>query len=165
MPREKIWSVQDSPFSSWHRSQHDGIAMTDIDVCGICPACAEPLFIADTIYNRNFTFKSKSKWLQRPYTVLASNSNIPYFEIFYTVDESTKNREIIRFDIRRIHPHSDKEWTNLAPDHMLQMLEHFAVKKHGPDCSNKEFLIKKIQENKCGNLFVRQQNYVKFLSI
>ena len=165
MPRDKIWSTKDSPFSAWHRRQNDGIAMTDIDVVGICPACAKPLFLADTIYNRNFSFIGKSEWLQRPYKFLAEAADIPYFEFFYTVDESTRIREIIRFDINRIRPHSDKKWSNLSPNNMLQFLEHMALKSHGPDCLHKDYLIKRITENKSGNKFIRQQNYVKFLSI
>ena len=102
MPRYKrSQSTIDSPFSTWHRRQHDGVNMTDIDVVGICPACAAPLFIADTIYNIDFRFKGKDWWHQRPYKVLAEGSDIPYYEIFYTVDESTRLREIIRFDINK----------------------------------------------------------------
>ena len=166
MPRYKrSQSTIDSPFSTWHRRQHDGVNMTDIDVVGICPACAAPLFLADTIYNIDFRFKGKDWWHQRPYKVLAEGSDIPYYEIFYTVDESTRLREIIRFDINRIRPYSDKKWRNLSPDNMLQFLEHMSLKSHGPDCTAKDYLIRKIENNKCGNKFIRQQNYVKFLSI
>ena len=49
MPRNKIFSTIDSPFSHWHRNQHDGINMVDVDVVGICPGCAKPLFLSDTI--------------------------------------------------------------------------------------------------------------------
>ena len=127
MPRYKrSQSTIDSPFSTWHRRQHDGV---------------------------------------RPYKVLAEGSDIPYYEIFYTVDESTRLREIIRFDINRIRPYSDKKWRNLSPDNMLQFLEHMSLKSHGPDCTAKDYLIRKIENNKCGNKFIRQQNYVKFLSI
>ena len=165
MPRNKIFTTQDTPFSTWHRSQHDGINMCDLDVIGMCPACAKPLFLADTIYNKDFNFRGKSHWQQRPYVYLAQAAEIPFYEFFYTVDESTQFRNIIRFDITRIYPHSDKRWRNLTPDQMLQFLEHMALKSHGPDCENKEYLIRKIKENKCGNQFIRQQNYVKFLSI
>jgi len=163
--REKTTTIQSSPFSDWHRAQHDGINMIDLDVVGTCPACAKPLFLADTIYNINFLFKGKSEWHQRPYKFLADAAGIPYYEIFYTVDESTKFRDVIRFDIFRKVPFSDKAWKNLTPDHMLQFLEHMSLKSHGPDCPSKDYLIRKIKANKCGNQFVRQQNYVEFLSI
>ena len=165
MPRKQYFDQLVSPFSHWHREQHDGINYFDLDCVGTCPACAKPLFLADTIYNLDFTFKSKSSWHQRPYKFLALKAEIPYYEIFYTVDESTKFRDCIRFDINRIYPHSDKKWRNLSPDNMLQFLEHMALKSHGPECIEKEYLIRKITANKCGNQFLRQQNYVSFLSI
>lgn len=165
MPRNKRTTIENSPFSTWHRNQNDGIMMVDIDVCGICPACAKPLFLADTIYNKDFTFRGKDEWHQRPYKFLAEAADIPYYEFFYTVDESTPFRDCIRFDIFRIRPYSSKSWRNLTPDHMLQFLEHMSLKSHGPDCPSKDYLIRKIQRNKCGNQFVRQQNYVEFLSI
>ena len=40
---------------------------------------------------------------------------------------------------------------------MLQFLEHMALKSHGPDCTRKDYLIRKIENNKCGNRFIRQQ--------
>ena len=94
MPRNKIFDVQNSPFSSWHRSQHDGISYVDLDVLGICPACAKILFIADTIYNIDGKYRGKSRWLRSPYQQIASSLEVPYFEIFYTVDENTENREL-----------------------------------------------------------------------
>ena len=106
--RQKTTTIQASPFSDWHRNQHDGINMVDIDVVGTCPACAKPLFLADTIYNVNWSFIGKDEWHQRPYKFLADAAGIPYFEFFYTVDESTPFRDIIRFDVFRIVPFSNK---------------------------------------------------------
>ena len=48
--------------------------MVDLDVIGICPACAKPLFLADTIYNKDFRFRGKSEWHRFPYKFLASKS-------------------------------------------------------------------------------------------
>ena len=168
MPRKQYFDQLVSPFSHWHREQHDGINYFDLDCVGTCPACAKPLFLADTIYNVDFQFRGKSDWHRRPYKFLAVAAEIPYYEIFYTVDESKAHRgirPIIRFDITRIYPHCDKKWKNLSPDNMLQFLEHMALKSHGPDCPSKDYLIRKITNNKCGNKFIRQQNYVEFLSI
>lgn len=165
MPRDKIFDVQNSPFSTWHRRQNDGIMMTDLDVVGICPGCATPLFIADTIYNKDFRFRGKNSFLQFPYKFLSEKADIPYFEIFYTCDESKRHRPCIRFDIRRIRPFTKKFWKNLSEDQMLQFLEHMALVSHGPNCTRKDYLIRRITANKCGNNFIRQQKYVEFLSI
>ena len=56
----------------------------------------------------------------------------------------------IRFDINRID-HAAIEVENLSPDNMLQFLEHMASKSHGPDCHCQRYLIRKIENNKCGN--------------
>ena len=165
MPRKQYFNQLFSPFSGWHREQHDGICYFDLDMVGVCPACAKPLFLADTIYNKDFRFKGKSAWQQRPYVYLAQAANIPFYEFFYTVDESTPFRNIIRFDITRIYPHSDKKWRGLTPGDMLKFLEHMSLVSHGPNCENKDYLIRKITKNKCGNDFLHQQKYVEFLSI
>ena len=60
MPREKITSILTTPFSHWHRQQHNGIAYLDLDYISVCPACATPLFIADQIYNKDKTSNSSS---------------------------------------------------------------------------------------------------------
>ena len=163
MPRNIIYSTLDvTPYSNWHRNCHDGIAMTDIDKISICPGCAKPLFIADTIYNNNQGFAGKSSFLQTPYKTIALELNIPYFEIFYSVDESTKERKITKFYVKRIYPYS-KGITQLAPDDWLKFLE-YKVLQHCPDCNNKDYLLRKVKSNKSNNTFLRQENYVKLLS-
>ena len=42
-----------SPYSKWHRKQHNGIAYTDIDKIAQCPACGKSLFLADLIFNKD----------------------------------------------------------------------------------------------------------------
>ena len=76
--------------------------------------------------------------------------------------KAIKRRDIIRFDINRIRPYSGKVWRNLSPDQMLQFLEYMALKSHGPNCTNKDYLIRKITNNKCGNKFIRQQTMSTF---
>ena len=163
MPRNKIFDVQNSPFSSWHRSQHDGISYVDLDVLGICPACAKILFIADTIYNTDGKYRGKSKWLRSPYRQIASSLEVPYFEIFYTVDENTENREITEFAIRRLYP-TLKDIKTLSTDEMLKYLEYKAIVEHGPDCASIDYLKKRINENKSKHPFARKYMYEQILS-
>ena len=136
--------------------------MTDIDAVSICPGCAKPLLIADTIYNNNQGFSGKSSFLQTPYKIIALELNIPYFEIFYSVDESTKERKITKIHVKRIYPYS-KLLKELTPDNWLKFLE-YKVLQHGSDCSNKDYLLRKVKSNKSNNTFLRQENYVKLLS-
>ena len=71
MPRYKrSQSTIDSPFSTWHRRQHDGVNMVDIDVWDLS-SLRKTTVLADTIYNIDFRFKGKDWWHQRPYKVLA----------------------------------------------------------------------------------------------
>ena len=56
---EQYPGVLKTPYSIWHRNQHNGIAYTDLDMCSICPACAAPLFLADHIYNKDNQFRFK----------------------------------------------------------------------------------------------------------
>ena len=53
MPRKQYFDQLVSPFSYWHRSQHNGVSYTDLDMLSICPACAQPLLLADHIYNKD----------------------------------------------------------------------------------------------------------------
>ena len=82
MARNQYYNQLHSPVSTWHRQKHDGIAYLDLDFLSICPACAKPLFLADTIYNKNNDFKGKAPWLQRPYIYVAQKCELPYFLLF-----------------------------------------------------------------------------------
>lgn len=163
MPRDKVFSVQNSPFSTWHRNHHDGISYADLDVLGLCPACAKILYIADTIYNRNDEFKGKSHWLRSPYFQVAEALNVPYFEFFYTVDETTPERDITAFTVKRLRPYK-QELMFLTPDEMLQYLEYKTLIQHGPNCDNREYLLERVKANKSQNLFARKYQYVQILS-
>ncbi len=165
MARNQYYNQITTPFSTFHRSKHDGIAYLDIDFLSICPACAKPLFLADTIYNKNNDFKGKSPWLKRPYIHIAKNCDLKYFEIFYTVNEiSEQERPITEFHIKRIYPPGKNDIVKLTPDQMLEYLE-FKVQQHIPTCSAKSYLLKRITTKSEHNAdFKRLNDYVKLLS-
>ena len=165
MARKQFYSVKTSCFSVWHRDQHDGIAYVDQDFLAICPSCAEPLLLSDTIYNRDNQFKGKSEWMNRPYKFIASKCEIPFFTIWYTVNEiSEQERPITEFNIKRIYPPGKNKIIKLTPDEMLQYLE-WKVQQHIPNCNNKKFLLKRVTEiNEYNSTFKRLENYVKLLS-
>ena len=165
MARNQYYNQLTTPFSAFHRGLHDGISYLDIDFLSICPACAKPLFLADTIYNRNNDFKEKSAWMQRPYKFVAEKCELPYFIIWYTVNEiSEKERPITEFHIKRIYPPGGKGIVKLTPDEMLQYLE-YKVQQHIPNCSSKKYLLKRVTTKSEHNAdFKRLNNYVKLLS-
>ena len=161
MPRNQYFSQLVTPFSYWHRKQHNGVAYSDLDQVSICPACAAPLLIADHIYNKDNQFRSKSEWLYRPYKILAKAAKIPFFTIWYTVDENTENREITEFHAK--NQLSDGHRLRLTPDQMLEYLE-FKVQQHIPNCQAKEYLLQRVTDtNEHNQNFLRQDNYVKIL--
>ena len=162
MARNLKYTAIRTPYSDWHRKQHDFVAFTDIDKISICPACSEPLLVADLIYNVNNSFKSKPPYTQRIYKIISETLDIPYFEVFYTVDENTENREITEFNLRQIRPYSHIV-KKLTPDEWLQYLE-WKVAQHSKDCARKEYLLQRAAENKSNNQFTRQNHYVKLLS-
>ena len=165
MARNQYYNQLHSPVSAWHRSKHDGIAYLDLDFLSICPACAKPLFLADTIYNKDNSFNDKSAWLQRPYKFVAQKCELPYFLIWYTVDEiSEQERPIKEFHIKRIYPPGGKGIIKLTPDEMLEYLE-FKVQQHIPACSSKNYLLKRVtSKTEHNSNFKRLNNYVKLLS-
>ena len=162
MPRNQYFDQLVSPFSYWHRKQHNGVAYSDLDQVSICPACAKPLLLADHIYNKDNQFRTKSAWLYRPYKIMAKAARIPFFTIWYTVDENTENREITEFHVK--NQLTDGHRLRLTPDQMLQYLE-WKVQQHIPVCQSKEYLLRRITEkNKHNKKFLRLNNYVKILS-
>lgn len=161
MPRNQYFDQLVTPFSYWHRSQHNGIAYSDLDMVSICPACAAPLLLADHIYNKDNKFRSKSEWLYRPYKIIAKCLKIPFFTIWYSVDENTENREITEFHVR--NNLSEPRILRLKPDWMLQYLE-YKVLQHAPQCPSKKYLLQRVTEaNEHNNNFLRQYDYVKIL--
>ncbi len=162
MARNQYYDVLSStPYSYWHRSKHDGVSYLDLDKLAICPACAQPLLLADLIYNRDNQFRGKAPWLNRPYKFIAKAAGIPFFTVWYTVNENTENREITEFHIK--NQLSQAQRLRLTPDRWLQYLE-YKVQEHIPDCRSKEYLLKRVTAaNEHNQNFLRQDNYVKIL--
>jgi hypothetical protein len=70
--KEQYPGVLKTPYSIWHRNQHNGIAYSDIDKISQCPACGKALFLADLIFNANNQFKTKPFYTKR---ILFRNCN------------------------------------------------------------------------------------------
>ena len=100
--------------------------------------------------------------LDIPYKFMALKAEIPFFTIWYTVDEDTENREITEFHIQNQLSHGQRR--ALTPDQMLEYLE-WKVQQHIPKCSAKNYLLKRITEdNQHNKNFTRRNNYVEILS-
>ena len=46
------------PYSEWHRNLDNKLGYIDIDSCGICLKCKAPLYLAETTFDVNQTWKA-----------------------------------------------------------------------------------------------------------
>ena len=155
--------VLKTPYSKWHRKQHNGISYTDIDKIAQCPACGKSLFIADLIFNKHDTYKTKPFYTKRVYLEISKALNIAYFEIHYTTIGKQDNSPLERLSVRRIAP-SEGSLHHITLDQWLEYLE-FKVIEHIPVCQSKKYLLQRVtEENEHNKNFLRKNNYVKILS-
>ena len=163
MARNEIYQrVLKTPYSRWHRQQHNGIAYTDIDKVAQCPACGKALFIADLIFNKNDTYKTKAFYTKKAYFEISKALNIAYFEIHYTTVGRQDNGDLERLSVRRIAP-NEGSLHHISLDNWLEYLE-FKVQEHIPVCQSKNYLLQRVtEENEHNKNFLRKNNYVKIL--
>ena len=160
---EQYPGVLKTPYSIWHRNQHNGIAYSDIDKISQCPACGKALFLADLIFNANNQYKTKPFYTKRIYLEIATALQIPFFELYYTTEGRADNGPLESLSVRRIAP-TKGELQHIDLDKWLQYLE-FKVQEHIKVCQSKKFLNQRISEhNEYNKNFIRRNNYVKVLS-
>ena len=164
MARNEVYpGVLKTPYSKWHRNQHNGVAFTDIDKISQCPACGKCLFLADLIFNNNDQYRTKPFYTKRAYLEISKALQIPFFEIYYTTEGKEDNGQLERLSVRRIAP-TTGSLHHISLDDWLQYLE-FKVQEHIPVCQSKDYLLKRVtEENDYNKNFLRKNNYVKILS-
>ena len=103
------------PYSEWHRSLKNDLRYVDIDSCGICNKCKQPLYLAETTFDVGQSWKATTatEWL-------AQAANIPSFLIFYKVNE---NREVISLRVKQLTPIKDRKEFVLKPEAWVQAME------------------------------------------
>ena len=103
------------PYSEWHRSLKNDLRYVDIDSCGICNKCKQPIYLAETTFDVGQSWKATTatEWL-------AQAANIPSFLIFYKVNE---NREVISLRIKQLTPIKDRKEFLLKPEAWVQAME------------------------------------------
>ena len=75
MAREIYFNdVQFSKYSYWHRSIKKKLAYIDIDKCGICHTCWQPLYLAELNFDVGQTYKTTSTT-----EALANMAGLPSF--------------------------------------------------------------------------------------
>ena len=103
------------PNSEWHRSLKNDLRYVDIDSCGICNKCKQPIYLAETTFDVGQSWKATTatEWLAQP-------ANIPSFLIFYKVNE---NREVISLRVKQLTPIKDRKEIILKPEAWVQAME------------------------------------------
>ena len=103
------------PYSEWHRSLKNDLRYVDIDSCGICNKCKQPIYLAETTFDVGQSWKATTatEWL-------AQAANIPSFLIFYKVNE---NREVISLRVKQLTPIKDRKEIILKPEAWVQAME------------------------------------------
>ena len=164
MARNEIYrKVLKTAYSKWHRSLHSGISYTDIDKISQCPACGKALFIADTIFNKNNTYKTKAFYTKKAYLEISEALKIPYFEIYYTTIGRADDTDLERLSVRLIHPNQG-DLKHLTLDQWQHYLEHKVI-QHAPICQQKKYLLERINdEDERNKLILNKDKYVKVLS-
>ena len=102
------------PYSEWHRSLKNDLRYVDIDSCGICNKCKQPLYLAETTFDVGQSWKATTatEWLARA-------ANLPSFLIFYKVE----NDKVIKFRIKQLTPEKYKKDIELDPAAWIQAME------------------------------------------
>ena len=114
MARNNYFNKGD-PYSEWHRNLQNKLGYIDIDCVGICLKCKDPLYLAET------TFDVEQSWKATTTTEkLAKLSNLPSFLIFYKVNDK---REVISFRIKQLTPEKYKENVFTEPQTWVQAME------------------------------------------
>ena len=149
--------VNFSGYSSWHRSNHNSIAMADCDKISVCNACLEPLFLAETCFNNGQGWHKPHKITKR----LAEMCGLPAFLIFYKL----VGEMLIFLHVKKIAPNYpggySSEPRRLSPDQWLAYLE-FKQVQHFPNCPKKDLFLKKLKEDPRARI---RKAYEKILSI
>ena len=120
---------QGDPYSEWHRALKNDLRYVDIDSCGICNKCKQPIYLAETTFDVNQKWKATTatEWL-------AQAANLPSFLIFYKVNE---NREVISLRVKQLTPIKDRKEFLLKPEAWVQAME-LLQDRHNLVCKKKD---------------------------
>lgn len=115
--RQELTGERDLTFSRWHRSlPNDALTFIDLDYCGYCNECREPLFLMELTEDHG---QKKATAVTRN---AAKKMNVPAFLVMYT--KSVPGPGIDSANVKQVWPISTKLW-NFTPDALWSFLEDF----------------------------------------
>ena len=127
MARDNYFNRGDG-FSEWHRALPNKLGYVDIDMCGTCLKCKEPLYLAETAFDVGQPWKATTttEWL-------AKKANLPSFLIFYKMDGD----KMISFRVKQLTPTKSEKTSLLSPSGMVQVFE-LLQQRHNLICKKKD---------------------------
>jgi|TARA_Y100000294_G_scaffold102653_1_gene95323 hypothetical protein len=136
--------VKFSEYSLWHRRQHSGLAMCDLDAIEMCIACNCPLVLLETV-------KLKNQELHKGHSMtrqLAIKSKLPAFIVWYKIIGGEMPLYVL---VKKIAPDYKGGYSS-APerytfDQWLNYLE-FKQVQHFKDCPKQKLFFEKISKDK-----------------
>ena len=135
--------VKFSEFSLWHRRQHSGVALCDLDAIEMCIACNAPLILIETVKLKNQELRIGHSMTRQ----LAIKAKLPAFIVWYKIIGGEMPLYVL---VKKIAPDYKGGYFS-APerytfDQWLSYLEHKQV-EHYPHCPKKDLFIKKISKD------------------
>ena len=120
---------QGDPYSEWHRALKNDLRYVDIDSCGICNKCKQPLYLAETTFDVGQSWKATTapEWL-------AIAAGLPSVFIVYKVNE---NRDVVSFRVKQLTPEKDRKEVLLEPEAWVQAME-LLQDRHNLVCKKKD---------------------------
>ena len=100
-------------YSEFHRAVEKKLAYIDIDSVGSCHRCWDPLYLAETVFDKGQSYKTTTTTER-----LAKLAGLPSFLVFYKVND----RKIVSFRIRQLTPEKGEEKLML-PTGWIQVMQ------------------------------------------
>ena len=129
MARDNYYNEGDK-YSQWHRYADDNLGMIDLDQVEICRKCYEPLFLAETCYDKNQTYKTSTTTRR-----LAERAKLDAYLVFYQYDEI--KGAVIGFRVQKIAPFKSQMFQLTVQDWIGEMAKYhedhkkFCIKETG----------------------------------
>ena len=134
--------VKFSEYSLWHRQQHSGVAMADLDKIEMCIACNAPLLLCETVKDVGQEYRKGHSMTRQ----LAIKANLPAFIVWYR----TIGDMVMGIKVKKIAPDYKHGYTSKPIDYLpsqwLNYLEYKQV-QHFPNCPKKELFIEKVSKD------------------
>jgi hypothetical protein len=143
MAREIYCSdVKFSDYSLWHRQQHSGVAMCDLDAIEMCVACYQPLILIETVMLKNQELRKGHSMTRK----LSIKAGLPAFIVWYKFIGEMPAYVLVKKIAPDYKGGFSSEPVRYTFDQWLNYLEHKQM-EHFPSCPKQKLFIEKISKD------------------